>query len=62
MSRVDMYGGKRPKSEVQYSPASNDEYKCGGCRHFMAPSSCVLVMGNISPEGWCKLFYARGKK
>lgn len=27
--------------------------KCSGCRFFKAPSSCSIVTGKISPNGWC---------
>jgi hypothetical protein len=31
--------------------------KCSGCTHFIAPNSCHIVKGTISPDGHCK-FYA----
>ena len=27
--------------------------KCDGCRFFRKPSSCTIVTGKISPDGWC---------
>lgn len=27
--------------------------KCSGCRLFKPPSSCAVVTGKISPNGWC---------
>ena len=27
--------------------------KCSGCKFFKAPSSCSVVTGTISPNGWC---------
>jgi hypothetical protein len=27
--------------------------KCSGCALFKAPSSCQVVTGKISPNGWC---------
>jgi hypothetical protein len=41
----------------QNKPKGND--KCAGCRFFQAPSSCQLVEGKISPNGWCKMFNAK---
>jgi hypothetical protein len=33
--------------------------KCSGCSLFSAPSSCSLVTGTISPNGWCTAFSAK---
>jgi hypothetical protein len=30
--------------------------ECSWCVHFIAPSSCQIVMGTISPHGHCKFF------
>lgn len=27
--------------------------KCAGCRFFRKPSACSIVVGTISPDGWC---------
>jgi hypothetical protein len=32
--------------------------KCSSCRFFKAPSSCSIVTGKISPNGWC-IAYAK---
>ena len=29
---------------------------CAGCTFFRGPQSCQVVAGNISPNGWCRLF------
>ena len=29
---------------------------CAGCTFFRRPRSCQMVAGDISPNGWCKLF------
>ena len=33
--------------------------KCSQCSLFSAPSSCSLVTGTISPDGWCTAFSAK---
>ncbi len=43
-----------------YQTSPKGEAKCAGCSHFQAPSSCELVEGQISPEGWCKLYKKKG--
>jgi len=66
VSHIDMYGGRRSadrgkqsKVSVNYSPVSTDRTRCDGCRHFQSPHSCELVMGDIAPAGWCKLWAAK---
>jgi len=44
---------------VNYSPVSTDSTRCDGCQHFQPPHSCELVMGEIAPAGWCKLWEKR---
>jgi hypothetical protein len=29
---------------------------CHNCRMFVAPSSCQVVEGSISGDGWCRLY------
>ncbi|HUO94031.1 MAG TPA: high-potential iron-sulfur protein [Rhizomicrobium sp.] len=41
----------------QETPAK-DGSDCANCALFKAPSSCTLVDGTISPNGWCR-FYAK---
>ncbi len=48
--------GKLSKTQAQYQDQPKDDQKCGNCMHFIAPNSCMLVDGNISPEGWCRLW------
>jgi hypothetical protein len=33
---------------------------CGTCRQFQAPSSCSVVDGTISPNGYCRLYAKKG--
>ena len=45
------------KAQFKYQdkPGKNGA-KCAGCRFFKAPSSCSIVTGKISPNGWCIAF------
>ena len=48
---------KISQASVQYQTKPKGEQKCGACMHFIAESnSCKLVDGQISPDGWCKLW------
>lgn len=49
--------GKHEKAEVRYTDYSHSDVKrCSECANFYYPSSCVLVKGEISPDGLCDLF------
>ncbi|TAN48614.1 MAG: hypothetical protein EPN19_15740 [Betaproteobacteria bacterium] len=52
--------GKLSQAEAKYQSTPKAGQKCSQCMHFIADSSsCKLVEGQISPEGWCKLFAAK---
>jgi hypothetical protein len=49
--------GKVSQASVQYQAQPKGDLKCSDCMHFNAESStCKLVEGSISPEGWCSLW------
>jgi hypothetical protein len=54
---------KKPKTDLsiryQYHPHGN-QY-CSRCSMFISPDRCTDVAGKISPSGWCRIFYAKGK-
>ena len=43
-------------SKYQATPKNGQQ--CSTCSHFVAPSSCAIVVDPIAPEGWCQ-FYAK---
>ena len=48
---------KVSQESVQYQATPKGELKCSDCMHFVAATStCKLVEGQISPEGWCSLW------
>jgi hypothetical protein len=48
---------KLPQATVQYQAQPKGEQKCSLCTNYIAESSsCKLVDGPISPEGWCSLW------
>lgn len=46
------------KTAAHYQNRPKGEQHCAGCKHFRAPNSCEIVIGNISPHGWCRYFHA----
>jgi hypothetical protein len=47
---------KVAQSAVQYQGSPKNGQQCSTCSHFQSPSSCQLVDGTISPNGWCALY------
>ena len=41
---------------VQYQDKPKGDAECDKCAQFIAPGSCVVVDGKISPKGWCVAF------
>jgi hypothetical protein len=39
-----------------YQPTPKGDQNCAGCSLFQSPSSCILVEGNVSPNGWCRFY------
>jgi len=53
--------GKIAQAAANYQNGPNNGQSCSGCTHFLPPSSCEIVDGAISPQGWCKFYTARGR-
>jgi hypothetical protein len=47
---------KISQSAVGYQDRPNGNSHCANCAHFVAPANCKLIMGPISPQGWCRLY------
>ena len=47
---------KMTKQQAEYQDTPNGIYSCGLCTLFDKPKSCKVVEGDVSPNGWCKLF------
>jgi hypothetical protein len=50
---------KASQAAASYQNAPNQNQSCSRCQHFRPPSSCQVVEGRISPNGWCRLYYGR---
>jgi hypothetical protein len=47
---------KMAQTAAGYQTTPKDGKRCSDCAVFVAPSSCRLVDGTISPEGYCRFF------
>jgi hypothetical protein len=47
---------KLAQTAVKYQTDPKDGHQCDGCNFFVAPNSCKMVDGDISPTGWCTLW------
>jgi hypothetical protein len=47
---------KMKQEAAGYQTTPKDGKSCAGCAVFVAPSSCRLVDGTISPNGYCRFF------
>jgi len=47
---------KLSKQQAQYQDSPNGIQMCTACTLFVAPHACTAVDGDISPNGWCKLY------
>jgi len=47
---------KMTRQEADYQDSPKDIRMCATCTLFLPPKSCKVVDGEISPNGWCKLF------
>jgi hypothetical protein len=56
LSRPAEAQNKVAKQVVQYQDSPRQGHECSGCSNFMAPSSCKVVAGTISPHGWCSIW------
>jgi hypothetical protein len=44
------------QAAAQYQDHPRGGLSCVGCSFFRPPRSCQVVAGDISPNGWCRLF------
>ena len=44
---------KASKEAMKYQDKPNGDQRCSNCLQFMPPSSCKVVDGTISPNGYC---------
>jgi hypothetical protein len=49
-------GEKMSKQQAEYQDTPKDIQMCATCTLFVLPRSCKVVEGDISPNGWCKVY------
>lgn len=47
---------KVAQRSVAYRGAPKGKARCANCTQWQAPSSCKVVSGVISPNGWCSIY------
>jgi len=50
---------KVSRAAVHLETAAHGDHKCGACKHFMAPSSCRFVEGNVSSDCSCWIWTSK---
>ena len=60
-ARAAAQQSKVSKDQAKYQDKPKGEQRCDGCAQFLAPDSCKVVEGKISPSGWCSLYAAKPK-
>ena len=51
---------KVSKAAVAYQDSPKGDQNCASCRLFTAPNACKQVEGDISPDGWCRIWSKAG--
>ena len=46
---------------VQYQDKPKEDQQCDTCVQWEPPDSCKVVVGKISPRGWCALYLPKPK-
>lgn len=60
-ARAAAQSSKMSKDQAKYQDSPRGGQRCDGCVQFLAPESCKVVDGKISPTGWCTLYSAKPK-
>lgn len=51
---------KVSKAQMKYQDKPNGDMQCGNCMHFVPPSSCKIVEGTVSSQGYCIAWAKKG--
>jgi hypothetical protein len=47
---------KASQADAEYRAEPKNGLSCEVCTQFRPPHDCQIVLGEISPKGWCKFF------
>jgi High potential iron-sulfur protein len=53
---------KLTQKDAEYQPTPKNGQTCATCQYFTAPSGCKIVLGKVSPQGWCAFFATKTPK
>ncbi len=51
---------KSQQQTAGYQSSPNGGQRSGNCAHFQPPAACKVVAGKINPQGWCRIYFAKG--
>ena len=51
---------KLPPGSVGYRPIPMGNARCDNCVQWQGPTVCKVVIGQLSPSGWCSLYGVKG--
>jgi hypothetical protein len=60
LSARNAKAAKASKAAVAYRDSPKGDQNCANCRLFIEPNACKQVEGDISPNGWCKIWAKAG--
>ena len=55
-SALTMSPVKVSKDSVHYVTIAQGDHRCGACKLFVAPSSCIAVSGDIGRDCGCRIW------
>ena len=55
-ARAEEQPTKVSQTAAAYQNTPKGLFSCAACTLFVRPRNCKVVSGDISPNGWCKLF------
>ena len=47
---------KTAQKAAHYQTTPKGKASCANCAQFIAPKSCKVVDGDVSPSGWCLMY------
>jgi hypothetical protein len=50
------FAAKLQPTAVAYQTSPKGDKKCSDCNLYVDPKACKSVDGEISPDGWCRLW------
>jgi hypothetical protein len=53
---------KMTQKDSEYQPTPKNGQSCATCEYFTAPGGCKIVLGKVSPQGWCAFFATKTPK